>query len=159
MSVKQVLRQCDVFATLSEAELEQVSSFAVEKEYEAGSIVFHEKDNAEELLVIEDGRIALQMTVPVEPGGIARKVTVDVAARGDVVGWSVFVEPYTRNFTAVCLQNARVVAINGASLRALFRENNQVGYKVMKELIKVAGARLDDTRRVLVSERLLTGTR
>ncbi len=157
MAAKQVLKECEVFSTLSDAELEKVSGSILEKEYEAGTTIFQEGDNAEELLVLQEGKVAVQMTLPKAQLEMSRRITVDVVTRNEVVGWSAIVEPYMYTFTAVCLQKVRALSISGTKLRWLLRDNPEIGYEVLKGLIKVVASRLDDTRHVLVSERLLTG--
>lgn len=156
MTTKQVLKQCLVFQTLNDAELEGVASLAVEKEYEPGTTIVREGDGAEELLVLKEGKLALQMTIPLTQGHGGRNITVDVVTEGEVVGWRVVVEPHIYTYTAVCLQRAKVLAISSARLRALFEENHDIGYKLLKGFITVAASRLDETRRVLISERLLS---
>jgi CRP/FNR family cyclic AMP-dependent transcriptional regulator len=156
MVAKQVLRQCQVFATLTDAELEKIVSLGVEKEFEAGDTICQERDAAEELFVIEEGKVALQITLPMAQAQMGRKVTVDIVTRDEIAGWSVVVEPYIYTFTAICLQKAKLMTINGTKLRALFQDNNHIGYEMLKGLIKVIAARLDDTRHLLLSERLLT---
>ncbi len=157
MAAKQVLKECEVFSTLSDAELEKVSGSILEKEYEAGTTIFQEGDNAEELLILQEGKVAVQMTLPKAQLEMSRRITVDVVTRNEVVGWSAIVEPYMYTFTAVCLQKVRALSISGTKLRWLLRDNPEIGYEVLKGLIKVVASRLDDTRHVLVSERLLTG--
>ena len=154
MAVKQVLKECGVFSTLSDAELERVSGSILEKEYEAGTTIFQEGDNAEELLILQEGKVAVQMTLPKAQLEMSRRITVDVVTRNEVVGWSAIVEPYMYTFTAVCLQKVRALSISGTKLRWLLRDNPKIGYEILKGLIKVVAARLDDTRHVLVSERL-----
>lgn len=157
MAAKQVLKECEVFSTLSDAELEKVSGSILEKEYEAGTTIFQEGDNAEELLILQEGKVAVQMTLPKAQLEMSRRITVDVVTRNEVVGWSAIVEPYMYTFTAVCLQKVRALSISGTKLRWLLRDNPEIGYEVLKGLIKVVASRLDDTRHVLISERLLTG--
>lgn len=156
MSVTQVLHRCPVFAELTRYELGKIAVFAVRREYSAGDTICWEQDTAEELLVLERGKVALQMTLPATPSQKARQVTVDVTTDNEVAGWSVVVEPFVYTFTGICLQNTSVVAVNGARLRELFRRDSHIGYKVMKGLINVVAARLDDTRRLLLSERMQT---
>jgi CRP-like cAMP-binding protein len=67
-ATRQVLKQCSVFQALTETELDRVASLAVEKEYEAGATIFRERDTAAELLVIKEGKVALQMTIPAAQG-------------------------------------------------------------------------------------------
>ena len=156
MTTKQVLKQCPLFQTLKDAELEIIAGLAVEKDYEPGTTIVRERDPAEELFVLKEGKLALQMTIPLAKEHSGRKVTVDVITEGEVVGWRVVVEPHIYTYTAVCLQGAKVLSISSAKLRALFEENHDIGYEVLKGLIKVAASRLDETRRVLISERLLS---
>jgi CRP/FNR family cyclic AMP-dependent transcriptional regulator len=155
MVAKQILKHYQVFAGLTDAELEKLTSLAVEREYEAGAIVCQEQDNADELMVLEEGKIALQMTLPTTQMQLGKKITVDVVTKDEIVGWSVVVEPYVNTLSAICLQRAKVIAIKGTKLRALLQDNNHMGYEMLKELIKFIASRLDDTRHLLVSERLL----
>ncbi len=82
--------------------------------------------------------------------------TVAIVNSNEIIGWSALVEPHVYTLTAVCLQPAKVLAINGIKLRSLLGANHHIGYHLQNELIKVVASRLDDTWRVLVSERLST---
>ena len=155
MTVKQVLKDCVLFSGLSDSELEKIADSAVEKTFEAGATIFVTGDNAEELFVIQEGRVAVQMTLPKTGGQASRRITVDVVTRNEIVGWSAIVEPYKYTFTAVCMQKTIALSISGDKLRWLLRDNPKIGYEVMKGLAKVIAAGLNDTRQVLISERLL----
>ncbi len=156
MTAQQVLRECEVFSALTNTELEKVASSILEKEYEAGTTIFQEGDSAEELLVLQEGKVAVQMTLPKTQMQMSRRITVDVVTRNGVVGWSAIVEPFMYTLTAVCLQKVKVLSISGNKLRWLLQDDPKIGYGVMKGLIKVVASRLDDTRQLLVSERLFT---
>ena len=155
MNTKQVLKDCFLFSELSDSELEKVATSAVEKQYEAGATIFSTGDNAEELFVLQEGRVAVQMTLPKTSGQASRRITVDVVTKNEIAGWSAIVEPYKYTFTAVCLQKTVALSIDGNKLRWLLRENPKIGYEVMKGLTRVIAAGLNDTRQVLMSERLL----
>jgi CRP-like cAMP-binding protein len=158
MSVtKQVLKDCVLFAELGDADLEKICAFAVDKQFESGSTMFAAGDNADDLFVIEEGRVAVQMMLPKNSGQSSRRITVDVATKGEIAGWSSLIEPYKYTFTAVCMQKTVALAINGNKLKWALRDNPEVGYEVMKGLTKVLAAGLNDTRQVLISERLLSG--
>ncbi|MBI2849841.1 MAG: cyclic nucleotide-binding domain-containing protein [Chloroflexi bacterium] len=156
MSTKQFLKECVLFEGLNDSELEKIAASAVEKEYEAGSTMFSTGDAADELFVIEEGRVAVQMTLPKSSGQASRRITVDVVTKNEIAGWSAIVEPYKYTFTAVCLQKTNAMAINGNKLRSLLRDNPQIGYEVLRGLSRVIAAGLNDTRQVLISERLLS---
>lgn len=149
MANKQVLRQCSVFSALSSGEIDRIADLAVEKDYEAGAVMFQEKDRADELLILEEGKVALQISSPVPPG---RKVTVDVASSGEVVAWAPLIEPRIHDSTAICLQKTRVLCIEAARLHSLLRDDNTSG-KIMLGLVHAVVSRLNDTRHLLVSER------
>jgi len=153
MTAKNTLKQCPAFATLSAAELDKVAALVEPRHYEAGATIVKERARAEELLVIEEGRVALQIEVPVAPPRLPRRVTVDVVNKNEIAGWSAFVEPGAYILTAVCLQNTRALAISSARLRALMREDANLGYEILSGLIRVINLRLHETFQVLVSER------
>ncbi len=155
MTVRQALRECRIFSALSDNALEEIVSLAVEKQYEAGATLFEEGDSAEELIVLQEGKVALQMAQPKIQMPIGRRITLDVVTKNEIVGWSAITEPYIYTITAVCLQKVKALSINGVKLRQLVRDDHHIGYEVLKELIKVVASRLDDTRQVLISERLL----
>lgn len=155
MTAQKRLRECQVFSMLTNAELEKIASLVLEKEYEAGTTIFKGGDSAEELLVLQEGKIVLQMTLPKAQTQMSRKVTIDIVARNEAVGWSVMVEPYVYTFTAVCLQEVKALSISGIKLRWLLQDDPKIGYNVLKGLIKVVASRLDETRQLLISERFL----
>ena len=150
------LRNCELFSALSGSELKKIAASVLEKDYEAGTTLFHEGDNADELFVLQEGKLAVQMTASRALGQKGRRVTVDIVTRNEMIDWSAIVEPYVYTLTAICLQKVKVLSISANNLRWLLQGNSNVGYEVMKELIKVVASRLDDTRQVLASERLLT---
>ena len=155
MTAKQALRECQVFSTLSNDALEEVASLALEKQYEAGTVIFQEGDSARELLILQEGQVAVQMTLSRLQPEMSRRITVDVVTRNEVIGWSALVEPYVYTLTAICLQKVKALSISGDKLKWMVRDNHKIGYEVLNGLVKVIASRLDDTRRVLVSERLL----
>ncbi|MBI2869410.1 MAG: cyclic nucleotide-binding domain-containing protein [Chloroflexi bacterium] len=153
MRVKQTLRECPVFAGLSDADLERIAGIGVTRDYEAGSTLFAENEAADELFVVLEGKVALQMSVPVNGGPGVKKATVDIARSNDIAGWSALIEPYQQRLTAVCLQKTRALVINGAGLRAFLQGNQLAGYETVRGLARIMSARLDDACRLLVSER------
>lgn len=155
MTAQQLLGKCEVFSALTNAQLEKIASLALEKGYEAGTTIFKGGAEAAELLLIQEGKIALQMILPKARAQMNRKVTIDIVTRDDVVGWSVMVEPYVYTFTAVCLQDVKALSISGIKLRWLLQDDPKIGYNVLKGLIKVVALRLNETRQLLISERLV----
>ena len=156
MTAKEVLKESQVFSTLTNAELKQVESAVLEKQYEAGATIFKKGDSADEFLVLQEGKVALQMTLPKEYGQMSRNMSIDIVTRNEIVGWSAVVEPHVYSLTAICIQKVKALSINGNKLRWLMKDNPNISDGVWTGLIKVATLRLEQTRYLLLSERLLT---
>lgn len=154
MNARKVLRDCEVFAALSDAQLEKIASSAKETQYEAGASLFREGEVADEIFVLEEGKVALQMTLRDNHGPTHRRVSVDVVSPNEIIGWPAVIEPYTHTLTAVCLQNVKVLSVDGNSLRWFLQDDLGAAYEVLKGVIKVVVSRLEDTRRLLISERI-----
>jgi len=155
MSAKTILKECSLFFGLNDSELEKIVGMTQEKEFEAGASIFSAGDSANDLYVIEEGRVAIQMALPKTLGYAARRITVDVVSKNEIVGWSAIVEPYRYTFNAMCMQHTIALSINAAKLKALLRDNSVLDTQVMKGLIKILAAGLNDARQILISERLL----
>lgn len=156
MTIKPVLRKCKVFSGLSDAELEKIVPWVKQKEYEAGSTIFQEGDKAEELFVLEEGRIAIQMSLPLEQGKFSNKVTVDVLSSGEIFGWSAKVEAHSYCLAATCLQNVKALSINGNKLNNIMRDHPGIGIEVLGKIVQIMASRLEETRALLISERIAT---
>ncbi|MBI2855001.1 MAG: cyclic nucleotide-binding domain-containing protein [Chloroflexi bacterium] len=152
MTTRNVLKQCSIFEGLSEIELEKIMAISRSAQWEAGDAIFSEMGSAAEMYVLEKGRVALQMSLPA--GQVTRRVTVDVAGKNEALGWSALVEPKRYTLSAICLEPTSVVAVDGAKLRSLLEADQGLGYKILRQLINVVASRLDETRKVLLSERL-----
>ncbi len=149
------LRECHVFSALNEVELRKVANLVLEKEYEVGATIYQEGTQAGELAVLQEGKVALQMSLSAPTVQTARRITVDIVSQHELIGWSALVSPHIYTLTSVCLQRVKVLSIDGIKLRSLLGSNHHIGYQILSELVKVIASRLDDTRRVLVSERIL----
>lgn len=156
MTAKEMLRKYNIYEPLTDTELDSIAGISQPREFEAGATVFNEKGPADQLYVVEKGKVALQMQLLLSQPQLTKKVTVDIVNPREVFGWSVLVAPYRYTLTAVCLEPTRVLATDGTKLRALIENNQQLGYHVLNQIIKVVASRLDETCHVLISERLLS---
>jgi CRP-like cAMP-binding protein len=155
MSYRPLLKRCPVFAGLTGNELDQIAEFTTEREYASGVTLFNAQEPSEELLVLEEGTIALQVAVALDAGTTSRKITIDIVNPYELVGWSAVVEPYIYNFTGISLQPCKVLVISGKRLRRIIQNDQNAGYEILQGLIKVVSERLADTRQMLVSERIV----
>lgn len=154
LSTRRALAECEVFSAFNEVDLNRVANLTEEREYATGKTIFEEKAPANEFLVLRQGRVALQRSVP-SSHGPPTSMTVAILRDKQVITWYALIEPYVHSHSAVCLQPARVLAVDGIKLRSLVSANHHIGYNLLHQLLKVVGARLEATGRALTNERLM----
>ena len=139
------LRTCELFSGLSDEELAQVAAIACVQAYEAGDVICGEREDADRLFILYEGRVQVQIRLHslLEPGGEA---TIEEVVPGRIFGWSSLVRQ--RQFTASArgLCPGQVVVIRAGDLNALFDRNAHIGFVVMKQLADVIASRLRHTR-------------
>jgi len=87
-------------------------------------------DEVDDFYVLAQGTVRFTL-------GLGKRETAagDIIRRGEVFGWAALVEGYSRRIaTAYCLTACEVVALDGASLRALMDDDPLAGYLIMKQL-------------------------
>jgi len=149
-SIKEMLARSELFSGLSDAEVEKVAELGRDEVYEAGEILLREGSPAKNLYVVEEGRVALDMSLSVY-SGLGRYGTVDIMTKGDVFGWSALGGSHILTMTARCLERVEVIAIDGDRLFSLFDQDHSLGFKIMRGLIAIVDSRLRNMRITLAN--------
>ncbi len=118
---------------------------ASEQSFEAGAILFREGEPANQLYLIESGKVALEMRMPA--GGMA---TIQVLGPDELLGWSWLFPPFTWHLQARALEPVRTVVLNGGHLLATAEEDTRFGYCLMKRVAQMVIHRLQATRRQMI---------
>lgn len=147
-SIKEVLAISELFKGLSDEELEKVAALGREEIYEAGTVIFTEGSVAEDFYILDEGKVALEMSLTPTPG-VGRRVTVDTLTRGQSFGWSAVGGTPVYTMSARCVEPIRVIAIDGKRLHSLLDENPYIGYRVMARLAAMVSSRLKQMRMTL----------
>ena len=155
MTAKQALKACSVFRGLKEDQLGKVAALCTQNVFEPGTLVFKAGENAKHLFIMVKGKVSLQMDMPVQKPQLRKSVSVDVITEREIFGWSGLVDPNVHSFTAICLQETKLFAIDAPKLVNLLKDDCVMGFEVMNELINVVAIRLRDTAQLLVAERSL----
>lgn len=155
MTVKNSLRECQVFSRLTDSQLGKLAALCSKEVYEAGTTIFNSGDTAERLFVLEEGKIALQLLLPVKQSELRKRITVDIIAKNELFGWSGMSEPYIYSLSAICLQRATVLAVNASKMSSVLQDDYAIAYEVLYGLVNVVSVRLHDTTQLLVTERSL----
>jgi K+-sensing histidine kinase KdpD len=141
VSIKQVLAVSEPFNRLTDDELDKIIGICTEQVFEPGTIIFKEGDESKELYIIEEGRVALEITLRVGSGS-GRQGAIDVISRGQVFGLTPICDAQscvtqTSTVSARCIEKTKVITFNGAELCHLFEENTYAGYKIMQILASI----------------------
>jgi CRP-like cAMP-binding protein len=136
------LRNAELFIDVSVEDLKEAAESCREESYSQGSTIFSEGEEARDVFILREGPVTLRIHSPDRPDlmvSAAREI-------GEIFGWSALVEPRRFTATAVCLEDSRVIVVDGASLRDWLQDNPTRGFRVMRNLAGVVSARLRDTR-------------
>jgi CRP-like cAMP-binding protein len=107
----------------------------------AGQILFHESEEANQFYMIRQGKVAIEILAP-ELGPI----TVQTLGEGDVLGWSWLIPPYRWRFSARAVELTRAIALDGKCLRQKSEEDHDLGYELLKRFSGIIVERLEATR-------------
>ena len=152
MATIDALGRSELFGQLDTKHLERLSRVSRGFSCGAGEVIFNEGDEAVDLYILTDGRIALEIDIQVVHDRPPVPTTVDLVGPGDCFGWSALVEPNVYTATARCMSGSTGVAISGVALREIMEENPALGREVMTRLAEVVSSRLALTRMRLTTQ-------
>jgi CRP-like cAMP-binding protein len=126
---------------LSPAGIERLAAVASERTYPAGTVLFREGRQNDELMFITSGGVALDMRVP-------RRGNVRIMSlgAGDLLAWSALLGQRTMTATATVLEETRVFAIPASEFHAICQSDPELGYHLMREAARALANRLVATR-------------
>ncbi len=144
------LCSCELFAGLSDEELAQVAAIAQEKAYQSGDLICAEREEADRLFILSQGRVQLhiQLRSPLEPDG---EMTIEEVEPGRIFGWSSMVKQRRFTASARALEEVSVLTLKAEDLSALFDRNPHIGFVVTRQLAEVIASRLRRTRELCQS--------
>ena len=151
MTLIDTLKSSEFFGGLETGYLKKVGNLCRGGSYQEGEMIFKEGDEAKEIYVLVDGRVALEMEVRPVPSRPGIPTAVEMVTQGETLGWSALVEPCVYTLSARCITSCRVLAIKGDMLRKVMADDVGLGYELMKRLTKIISSRLTHTRLRLTS--------
>lgn len=107
----------------------------------AGQNLYHQGEEACCVYLILNGTVAMQAYAAGRGGA-----TIDTAGPGDYVGWSWLIEPYKAHFDAVAQTDVEAIALDAYELRQMCEQDHQLGYQVVKRILRLMEQRLQGTR-------------
>jgi CRP-like cAMP-binding protein len=140
-SLEDVLTAHPFLAGMRPALLRALAGCAGERRYREGDQLTREGEPANELFLIQKGRIALETRVP-QRGGLR----LETLREGGVLGWSWMMEPYRWLFDSRALTPVHVVILNGKCLRDKCDADHELGYELLLRVARLIEQRLQLTR-------------
>jgi len=129
-----------IFAEIADTAVAELCARGRSVSFPAGHLLFERAEEAQELMILEDGII--ELLFPVSILGATREVAMESKRPGDVVAWSALVSPYHFTLSARCASDCTLLSFTREVLTACFETDPATGYQFMSNLAGVIGRRL-----------------
>jgi CRP-like cAMP-binding protein len=140
-SLEPVLGQHPFLKGLASKHLALLAGCASNMVFRAGDYLIREGEEANHFFLLRHGKVAIEI---VSPGlGV---IPIQTIGQGDVLGWSWLIPPYRWRFDGRAVELSRVLALDGACLRAKCEEDHDLGYELLRRFAQVVVERLEATR-------------
>ncbi len=143
-NLEPILRQHSFFKDLPSEYFNFILGCTSHVFFKAGEVILKEDTAADKFYLIRSGHVALYIAQP-------REITIQTIGENDILGWSWLVPPYRYRFSAKALENTRALALDGKCLREKCEKHSDLGYEVLKRLVKICTERLEAARLQIVN--------
>ncbi len=152
MTLIQTLQESDIFKWLTQTDLQALTGIARQETFEAGATIITENSEARDVYIIQEGKAAVEIQIPLGPHQPSQRLTIQTLGRGESFGWSSLTELPQYTGSVKCVEKARLVVIDGSALSTVMEGDPSLGLRVMKGVVNLIASRLRNTRARLVSE-------
>lgn len=134
MTVRDCLLSSEPFAQLPADALAEIAAICRDIKLSKGEYVFRIGDRSKDLFILEEGAVDLgfgELSAEESTGGAIRD-------SGDVFGWGALVgETNYRTINARCIQETRLISIDGVALLNLLEARPSVGFTFLRKLLGI----------------------
>ncbi len=146
-SIKDVIKRSELFWSLSDAQMEELTYLAVQQSFHAGQRIITEGEPLPNFYIVVKGKVALEMEIRIG-SRTKRRAVIDVIGDNGFLGWSEFLN-LPASMSATAIEDTQLLAFEGNLVRKLCSRDTGLGYKIMQELLRLASGRFLQTRRTL----------
>jgi CRP-like cAMP-binding protein len=138
---REVLKKCEIFDGLSEAELDKVEALVEAVTFESGNYLMKEDEKGGRFYVVLKGRVEVEIQHP------ATKEQTKIASvrAGELLGEMCLVDGTRRSASGRAAGEVKAIAIEDAKLRALMDSDPAIGYRLMRSIARLLASRVRDT--------------
>jgi CRP-like cAMP-binding protein len=130
----------DLLKSLSAQDADAVLAFGLKMTLLSGAVLFQLGADADQLYVIERGRVNL--TLPMQVFGQEQDILVEERVAGQTLGWSALIPPHRFTLKATAQIDTELVAFQRGALLEHFAAHPRVGYAVVGNVAATVGQRL-----------------
>lgn len=123
------LSRHELFSELSDADLEQIATRLLVRQYAKGQIVFAQGDPGASLYLIESGRVSVTLSTP-----DGREVLIASLGPGDLLGELALLDGEPRSADAVVQEEAQLYALQRDDFAAFVESRPAVALKLLSAL-------------------------
>ena len=124
------LNAAELFVGISDKSLAAIMALAKKEEFSSGSALYNFGDPADDFFVLESGRVEFLIgrNERSSPAGFMLR-------KGEVFGWAALLENQPQRIArATCLEQSRLLRINGKQALQVLENDPASGYLVMRRL-------------------------
>jgi len=137
------LDQVQIFQGLNHEQLAEIINCCEETDFEAGSKLFNQGDDAVYLWIVVEGRVDLRYEV--DGGSSSQANTISSIAAAGAFGWSSFTSPNKYRLSGYCADlPCRLIKVDRQGLRQLFEKDPDMGFAVISNVAAVVGTRFHE---------------
>lgn len=130
-TLERVLREHPFFDGIEPRTVAFLTGCAANVRFAPGDFLFREGESANAMFLLRAGRVAMEAHTP--GSGTTSLLTLEA---GDVFGWSWLYPPYVWRLDARAVEPVRALAFDGKCLRAKCEADHDVGYELLKRLLR-----------------------
>ncbi len=135
------LERAEIFSDLSHEDRLAIARYCQEVNCLENDTILVEGEPAQQLFVVERGKVALEKRIQIGRHSTPRNATIGYVEPGKIAGFSALTAPYTYSTSGICVEPTRAIAIPAQPLRAYLETHPAAGLIVMNHLAAIISNR------------------
>ncbi len=144
MDDREKIAEFEIFKGLNTDEIDTILSMGQKVACRNTEIIFEDSSLSSDFFILLQGRVSVEIDVSHMDKNGRKKVQLAILRDGDVFGEIGFLGGKRRSASVKAIDNVSVLKINGKRLEQYFTENEQTGYRMMRNLSLILAQRITD---------------
>jgi CRP-like cAMP-binding protein len=125
------LKEISLFSQLSERSQAELAGFLQSRQLAAGEVIFNQGEPGDELIIVQEGEIAIYVPVEgLEGGG----QPIRIFQAGELLGEMALIDRRPRSLSARAEQPSSILVLRGDDFRRLLDQNPDMSHSIMAGL-------------------------